>query len=570
MSQENEVRPRMWPAVVIAVVGVAVELGFKQWGSTNFDSVKGNAATPLVMTIVALLWWLVFSKVPWRDRFIGLALFLVAGAAVLFSQGGDRYKGGIFLAGALPFLTAGSILVLTLAAVFPWPVRRVLAAGYLAVCVVVFSMMHVVTVASDFTAVTQWRWEQHAASGAAPTTAAVHGTAQVPAQAGANDWPGFRGPNRDASVPGTFATNWSTPPKQLWKRPVGAGHSSMAVVGDYLFTLEQQGGDELVSCYSAKTGEPVWTNAVKAKHDDAMGGEGPRSTPTFANGKIYAQSAGGLLQCLDASTGTVVWKQEMTTKDAPNPPMYGFSSSPLVLGDLVIAYADGAGRHDLVAFNAATGAEVWSAAKGTGGYSSPQLFTLEGVPQVLLLNSVGLQSFTPDKGTQLWQYEFKQKQFPRCVQPLHDGKGGFALGLTTDFGSKLARVTKSGDTWTAKEEWSNEKHRPYFNDDVGHKGAMYGFDGNRLCCVELATGETKWQGTRYGGQVMILPDMDLVLVLTEKGRVQLVKADPAAFTEVSGFDAITGKTWNHPAIANGKIYVRNSEEMACYDLAGKG
>ena len=132
----------------------------------------------------------------------------------------------------------------------------------------------------------------------------------------------------------------------------------MCVVGDYLYTQEQLGDEETVSCYSAKTGEAVWTNSIKSKHDDTMDGEGPRATPTYANGKIYAQSAGGLFQCLNAANGNVIWKADMTTKDAPNPPMYGFASSPLVLGDAVIQYASGAGRSDMVAYNAATGAEL--------------------------------------------------------------------------------------------------------------------------------------------------------------------------------------------------------------------
>ena len=149
-----------------------------------------------------------------------------------------------------------------------------------------------------------------------------------------------------------FSTDWSTPPKEVWRRAVGPGHSSLCLVGDVLFTQEQSGGDELVTCYSALTGEPIWVNSIKYDHNDVQGGEGPRATPSYANGKVYTQSAGALLQCLDAATGKVIWKQDLSTKENPDPPIWGYSSSPLVVGDVVIQHSTGAGRKDMAAFDA--------------------------------------------------------------------------------------------------------------------------------------------------------------------------------------------------------------------------
>jgi outer membrane protein assembly factor BamB len=569
MSGETKSPLRLWPALVILAVQWSVSYYYQVYGATNIDVVIGNAATPLICTIALLLWWLLGSRAPWRDRFAGLAVFAVAIGVVLATHL-PIDKGLFLLMRVLPALTLGLVAILLVTQLFSLPYQRSLALLYATGCVVFFGLLRVVDLGGDLTALTEWRWK--AAPAAAEQAVAAHadikGTATLPAEVGPGDWTSFRGPNRDGHAAGiSFSTDWAaTPPKELWRRPVGAGHSSISVAGDYLFTQEQAGDVELVSCYSAKTGDAVWTVSVKTRHEDTMGGVGPRATPTYGRGKVYAQSTGGLFQCLDASNGELVWSKEMTTTEDPNPPQYGFASSPLMMGDVVVQYATGAGRSDMAAFKADTGEEVWSTAKGTGGYGSPHLVELAGAKQLMLWNSVGLQAFDPANGNKLWEHVFEKKQFPRCVQPIHAGEGRFVLGANMDFGTRMVTSTQGAGGWEVKENWTNDKHRPYFNDNVAHKGALYGFDGNRLCCLDLATGETKWQGDRCGGQVMALPAMDLVLVLTEKGAVSLVKTDPAAYTEVASFKAITGKTWNHPVIANGKLYVRNSEEMACFEL----
>lgn len=574
-------RARIWPVLIIVAIEVAVYIGFRRFGSTNLQSVAGNAATPLIGSIALVLWWLIGSRTPWKDRFLGALLAAACVGLIVVSQVSEwapkdkmaqgLYFGGIHLALALLYLNIGIALVLLVTSGRNWATQRALLAAFVVLCAGYFVAQKVHGVGGDFLADTDWRWNARggAAAGGAETHAAVKGTATVPASITPTDWPGFRGPTRDGVVAGvTFSTDWATPPKELWRHPIGAGHSSLCVVGDYLFTQEQLGRDETLTCFSTKTGEAVWTNTVPVQHDDPMGGEGPRATPAYGNGKVYAQSAGGLFQCLDASNGNVLWKADMLTKEATQPPQYGFASSPLVLGDVVVQYASGAGRSDMVAFDAATGAERWSTAKKTGGYGSPHFATLDGVPQILLLNSEGIQSYDPKDGGKIWEHVWPKKQFPRCVQPVLTAGGGIAMGATTDFGTRLVQVTYTDKTWIVKEAWTNEKHRPYFNDDVEHKGFMYGFDGNRLCCLDLKTGEQKWQGDRYGGQLIVLPAMEMLLVLSEKGKVALVKADPTAFTEVASFQAIKGKTWNHPVIANGKLFVRNSDEIACFELPG--
>lgn len=559
---------RLWPGILIVAVTLAVSFGFARFGSTNIQSGIGNMATPTIGFIVLLLWWLVGSRAAWVDRFAGLGVLAVCAGAVISSQA-TNYYGFIHLTAVMPVLGAGFVLTLLITSLFAPRAQRI-ATFFVVLAITGFGLAHRVnTVNGDFTPEFSWRWEENTVVVAETTPYKdINGTANVPAAAGPKDWPAFRGPERDGTARGiTFSTDWAVnPPKQLWKRAVGAGHSSVAVVGDYLFTQEQAGPQEVVACYNALTGEPVWTRSVTTHHHDDMGGDGPRATPTVADGRVYAQSAGGMFQCFNAADGSLLWKQDLTTPEDPKPPMYGFSSSALRVNDLLLQFSSGAGRRSLIAFNPATGADVWVAAKDTGGYSSPHFATIAGVPQVLMLDSKGLQGFDPATGAMLWEHAWQQKKFPRCTQPYLTGDGGIILGANTDFGTRRVNVGKTDTGWDVKEAWTNPKHRPYFNDNVGHKGFYYGYDGNRLGCLDLATGEGKWEGTRYGGQVMLVEAMDMLLVLTEKGKVALVKADPAAFTEVAIVDAITGKTWNHPAIANGKLYVRNSQEMACFEL----
>lgn len=564
-SNRETTRLRLLPAVIIVAIEVLFFIGFRQFGSTIIQSAIGNLGVPLIGALAFATWWLLLSRVPWRDRFVGLALVLVGGAIVVFTQD-STYNGLALLGSTLLYLVAGTALIFLLCARLPWPVQRGLAALFVIGCVVTFASMRVNGVGEDFTTYSAWRWRANVQAGI--TSGGASATATLPAQVTAADWPAFRGAARNGVAEGVqFSTDWSTAPREVWRRAVGSGHSSLCLVGDVLFTQEQSGDDELVTCYSALTGEPIWVNSTKYHHNDVQGGEGPRATPTYANGKLYTQSAGALFQCLDAATGKVVWQQELATKENPDPPIWGYSSSPLVVGDLVIQHSTGAGRRDMAAFKAATGEVVWSAAKDLTGYSSPQLVVVKGQPQVLMLDSAGVQSVDPSSGTPLWHYDWAKEMLERCVQPLQIDDGGIVLG-TTDLGTRLLRVGKSDAGWDVQHVWDNPKHRPYFYDNVYHKGFIYGFDGNRLCCLDVATGETKWTGTRYGGQVMLLPAMDMLLVISERGKVVLVEADPAAFTEVAQFDAIQGRTWNHPAIAHGKLYVRNSEEMACFELPG--
>ena len=208
-----------------------------------------------------------------------------------------------------------------------------------------------------------------------------------------------------------------------------------------------------------------------AHYQDTMG-LGPRATPTFDRGKLYIQGATGLLQCLDASSGQLIWKRNLCTDASTGVPGYGFASSPLVIGDCVIEFSCGSDGKSVIAYDRNSGDIAWVAGHGSAGYSSPHFAIIDGIPQVLMVSNFGLQSFLPESGASLWEYPWKAK-YPRCIQPLVVGNDSVMLCATADTGSGLFRIKKDNNTWQVKEVWTTKHFRSYFNDGVFHDGYAF-------------------------------------------------------------------------------------------------
>jgi outer membrane protein assembly factor BamB len=400
----------------------------------------------------------------------------------------------------------------------------------------------------------------------APSTPSERMAAPAVAKTNA-EWPGFRGPRRDGVVRGVrLETDWTQkPPVELWRRPVGPGWSSFAVNGDLIYTQEQRGEDEVVSCYRLSSGEPVWRHKDPVRFWESNGGAGPRGTPTLHDGRVYTMGATGIVNALDAGTGAVLWSRNAATETGTTVPDWGVSSSPLVIDDIVIVAVAG----QLAAYDARTGDERWRGPSGGAGYSSPHLTTIAGVPQVLLLRGSRTISLAPADGTLLWEHVWQPGV--SIVQPVLMPDGGMLVAAGDGMGGMGMRriaVTHGAGGWSVEERWTSRGLKPYFNDTVIHQGHAFGFDGNILACIDLETGERAWKGGRYGnGQMLLLPDQDLLLVLSEEGAMALVKATPDKFTEVAKFQAIEGKTWNHPVLVGDVLLVRNGEEMAAFRLS---
>jgi outer membrane protein assembly factor BamB len=423
---------------------------------------------------------------------------------------------------------------------------------------------------SDF----HWRWTptpEERLLALADDELAAHRSTPTAANPGAN-WPGFRGPDRDGIVRGVqIATDWSrSPPDELWRRPIGPGWSSFAVRGDLLYTQEQRGEDEIVACYRVTTGQPVWRHHDAARFWESNAGAGPRATPTISNGHVYTLGATGIVNALDAADGAVVWSRNAASDTGVKVPSWGFASSPLVVDDVVIVATGGR----LVAYDLATGKPRWLGPAGGSGYSSPHLATIDNVKQILLLDGDGAISVAPATGTQFWKYPWPSDGI---VQPALTADGGVLIGTGSGMGAgagmgvRRIAVAHGPGGWTVEESWTSVGLKPYFNDFVIHKDHAFGFDGSILACIDVANGKRKWRGGRYGhGQIILLPDQDLLLVLSEIGELALVAATPDQFEELALFPAIEGKTWNHPVLVGDMLLARNGQEMVAFRLSLAG
>jgi outer membrane protein assembly factor BamB len=376
-------------------------------------------------------------------------------------------------------------------------------------------------------------------------------------------WPGFRGPGRDGVVTASrIATDWAaSPPVALWKRAIGPGWSSFAVGTDRLYTQEQRGEEEIVACYRVSTGEPVWMHRDRTRFWESNAGAGPRATPLLHGGRVYALGATGRLNALDAGTGALVWSRDAAADTGATLPTWGFAGSPIVVDDALIVAASGV----LASYDVATGAPRWTGLAAGEGYSSPQLVTLDGVPQVLLVSGDGMTSVAPGTGRVLWSHAWKG--YP-MVQPAAIADGGVLFSHNDSDGLRRLAVQRGAGGWTATERWTSKGLKPYFNDFVVHKGHAYGFDGAILSCVSLADGERRWKGGRYGnGQMVLLAGQDLLLVLSEEGELALVRATPEGFAELGRVPGLDGKTWNHPVLVGDVLLARNGEQMAAFRLS---
>ena len=600
---------RLWPGVVIVIL---------QWLVRFVVPAVAPEAMPLgvigglVGGLAIVVWWVFFSRAPWSERLGAAALMIVAMFATSFFLHESIAKGAMGM--LFPVL---AVPVLSLAFV-AWAVasrrlsdgpRRVAMVATILLACGGWALVQTGGFTGDLDNDFAWRWAETpeerllaqtqdepavlpAASAAVKTPAEQPmaqasgepvepaAAAEVPeeqpltqaeptaspaapaaAKTGA-DWPGFRGPQRDGIVRGVrIKTDWAaSPPVELWRRPIGPGWSSFAVQGNFFYTQEQRGEDEVVSCYNVTTGEPVWMHRDAARFWESNGGAGPRGTPTLSNGRVYTLGATGILNALDAEDGSVVWTRNAASDTGAEVPGWGFAGSPLVVGDVVLVATAG----KLAAYDLATGKPRWFGPDGGDGYSSPHLSTIGGVAQVLLLSGEGATSVAPADGTVLWKHPGSAGT--RIVQPALTADGDVLIGSNEGIGR--VAVARGTGKWTVEERWTSNGLKPYFNDFVVHKGHAFGFDGSRLACIDLKDGKRKWKDGHYGaGQLVLLPDQDLLLVLSEKGELALAGATPGQFTELARFPAIEGKTWNHPVLAGDVLLVRNSEEMVAFRLS---
>lgn len=400
---------------------------------------------------------------------------------------------------------------------------------------------------------------QPAAPGASPEIASAH--------AARNYWTNFRGPNRDGRYDEMqILTTWPAAGlQQLWKEPVGLGYASFTIADGRAYTIEQRRRQEVVAAYDINNGRQLWLQGWNAEYTDSTG-DGPRTTPTWDDGRLYALGATGELRCLDAKTGAVSWgKNILSDNQAPNL-SWAMAASPLVVDDKVIVVPGGSGGKSVVAYNKLTGAPVWRSQNDGAAYVSPMLVTLAGRRQILVVSASRVFGLNPQDGALLWSQTWDTDMGINVSQPIIVDKNRFFISSGYGKGASLVEVTAAGNSFTARSVWENINMKNKFNSSVLHEGFVYGLDEGILTCLDVNTGVRKWKGGRYGyGQVLLASGH--LIVMSDTGELALVKASPAEYSEVARFAALEGKTWNYPALAGGRLFVRNATQMAAYNIA---
>ncbi len=456
--------------------------------------------------------------------------------------------------------------------------------------VTLVAVLRIERVSGDLVPEFNWRWapagdrllKQHDVNESMATS---------PWHATENDFPGFLGPAGNCSLERpVLDADWMTsPPRLMWKQPIGAGWSGFATCGDHAVTLEQRGDEEVIACYDMLSGATQWIVAVPVRHETILGGVGPRSTPTISDGVVFATGATGWLHAIDGASGKVLWRKNIVDdlgidqKQHAICVAWGRAGSPLVTNELVIVPAGGPLRKptteepeyvSVVAYERDTGKQRWIAGDEQISFATPILASFGGLEQVVSVNESHVAAYDLDDGAQLWEVEWPghSNSDASCSQavPLNGQKFFISKGYGVGAAVFRIQVPPSDpslpQTWDVEPVWQAATLlKTKFTNVVVHEGYAYGLSDGILECVNVSDGTRAWKRGRYG-QGQVLRVGALLLVQAESGEVCLVRISPEAHREVARFDAIMGQTWNNPCLSGNRLLVRNAEEAACYEV----
>ncbi len=394
-------------------------------------------------------------------------------------------------------------------------------------------------------------------------------------------WPGYLGPDRNATSKetGLLATWPDAGPKVVWDAKLGGGYSSMAIARGRLVTMYYETGNEVVICLNADTGKPIWQRSYKAsyKGQDGRFNQGPRSTPAIDDNRVYAVGATGTFICLQLKDGKELWKHNLNEEYDAEPLLWGMAFSPLVYKDLVITNPGG-DKGSIVAFDKETGKEVWKTGDEKASYCSPIIVHAQGQDQVVIFNQTGLVSVSANDGSDLWEFPWTTQYKLNITTPLWIDDHLF---ISTGYGAGCARlkITKNAEgDLSVKTVYKNKELSNHFSNSIYYDGCIYGFDRDKdghFVCLDYATGKVKWRQEKYGRGQLLLAD-GRIIVQREGAEDQrkdidaqlvLLEPTPQEYKPISSFVfSHQSKCWAAPALANGKLYVRDNEKVICYDL----
>ncbi|HYV26555.1 MAG TPA: PQQ-binding-like beta-propeller repeat protein [Candidatus Eisenbacteria bacterium] len=507
---------RWWPAIGVLTLGLGAVIWMRRGREISFQEQNiQTTSVSLVTFLLLMLWCLFFSRLRWRLR------LAICGGVV-----------GLIL------LTAG--------------------------------LFEIKGVTGDLLPLLKWRWQKSKTATAAGKRSIplsqVSGESK-PIVPSASDFPQFLGPRRNATLAGpALARDWKAQsPEKLWRQPIGAAWSGFAVVANFAVTQEQRGEEELVVGYDLMTGKERWAHADAARYHTTIAGEGPRATPTIDGDRTYALGATGILNCLDLTTGKVIWSKDIVRDNHTKVNEWGMSGSPLVTENLVVVSPGGHDGRSLVAYQKGTGQFIWGGGSDGAGYSSPYLATIAGTAQVLIFNSGSLAAHDPQTGKVLWTFPWPGGH-PHVAMSVMVPNDRVLVSSGYGTGSALVQIQRVGaGEWSASKLWKSIRLKAKFTNVIFLDGYVYGLDDGILVCLDASTGEQKWKEGRYGhGQEILVGK--LLLLTAENGDVLLLEPVPQEPRVLSRFSALNGKTWNPPALAGPYLLVRNDLEAACYRL----
>jgi outer membrane protein assembly factor BamB len=409
-----------------------------------------------------------------------------------------------------------------------------------------------------------WRWTASSATELPEFTGKMAEEGTVFETKGAANFPRLLGESMNNKVSGEMLPDgwFERKPSEIWRRSIGEGWSAFSVSSGYAFTMEQLGPHETTICYELKTGEPVWAHQEKVRFEESMGDDGPRSTPTIADGRVFSLGATGILSCLDARTGELIWGMDVLSEAGHDVPKWAKSCSPLVVDDKVLVTLGEKAEKNLAAINVRNGKLIWRSGDYPSSYASPVVAELAGKRQIVALQQKSVDGYDIETGEILWSFPIRNGQ-SNCASPMIIDdtvitSGGYG------YGTHRIQISKTDEGFEAKQMWKSLKLKAKFADFLVHQGHIYGLNEGRLVCLDLETGRSTWRGTNLGhGQLLGVGDH--AIVQHEDGPISVIALNPEKETIVNEFDALEHRTWNHPVVAGNMLLVRNDRDAIAFE-----
>jgi outer membrane protein assembly factor BamB len=384
----------------------------------------------------------------------------------------------------------------------------------------------------------------------------------------AQDWPQWRGPNRDAKSAGFAAPKeW---PKELskgWSVKVGQGDATPALVGNKLYVFARQEGREVILCLDAATGQEIWRDGYDAlaPTGPASRHPGPRSSPAVGEGKIVTYGVRGALSCLDAATGKVVWRKD----DAGGWPRFFTASSPLIVGGLCVVQIGGEDKGGIAAYDLATGDEKWKWTEDGTGYASPTLLQEGGKNQVIAVTAKKVVCLGAGDGKLVWEIPFAagQRMAYNAATPIVDDSTIFYAG--SGRGTRAARIEKQGDTLAPKELWTNTTGSVQFDTPVLKKGMIFGLaQSGDLFCINAKDGTTLWTAPAVGGRDFgsVVDAGPVLMALSPKAELTVFQPSDKEFQKLASYKVAEGDTYAYPVVSNNRVFVKDQDSVTLWTV----